>query len=187
MEHNGDVSSCDHYVEPDYRLGNIATTSFTELLAQPAQRAFGRAKRTSLPRQCQECPVRWVCNGGCPKDRFATSSDGEPGLNYLCAGYYNFFMHLWGSNRFSLPDDDGVAPRHEGVDRAGSRESARDATQEVCPELDPGAVRCLELQVGEAHATEVGSCRDRYGVRGEVVGEGQLDGDPVAIGRHHDM
>ncbi|MHB1008644.1 MAG: anaerobic sulfatase maturase [Propionibacteriaceae bacterium] len=95
MEHNGDVYSCDHYVEPDFRLGNIATASFTELLTQPAQRAFGRAKRTTLPTQCQECPVRWACNGGCPKDRFATTADGEPGLNYLCAGYYSFFTHVW--------------------------------------------------------------------------------------------
>ena len=95
MEHNGDVYSCDHYVEPDFRLGNIATDSFAELLAQPKQRAFGRDKRTTLPRQCLDCPVRWVCNGGCPKDRFAITPDGEPGLNYLCAGYYSFFTHIW--------------------------------------------------------------------------------------------
>lgn len=95
MEHNGDVYSCDHFVEPDYRLGNIAADSFTELLALPQQRQFGRDKRTTLPRQCRECPVRWVCNGGCPKDRFATTADGEPGLNYLCAGYYRFFTHAW--------------------------------------------------------------------------------------------
>ncbi len=95
MEHNGDVYSCDHYVEPDYRLGNIADGSFAGLLAMPQQRSFGRDKRTTLPRQCRECPVRWVCNGGCPKDRFATTADGEPGLNYLCAGYYGFFTHAW--------------------------------------------------------------------------------------------
>ncbi len=95
MEHNGDVYSCDHYVEPDYRLGSITTDAFADLLALPQQRQFGRDKRTTLPRQCLECPVRWACNGGCPKDRFTTTSDDEPGLNYLCAGYYQFFTHAW--------------------------------------------------------------------------------------------
>ncbi|MHB1010439.1 MAG: anaerobic sulfatase maturase [Propionibacteriaceae bacterium] len=93
MEHNGDVYSCDHYVEPDYRLGNIHDQSFPELLALPQQRQFGRDKRTQLPLQCIECPVRWACNGGCPKDRFGTTRDGEPSLNYLCEGYYTFFSH----------------------------------------------------------------------------------------------
>ncbi len=93
MEHNGDVYSCDHYVEPDYRLGTIAADTFGDLMALPQQRDFGRAKRTALPRQCRECSVRWACHGGCPKDRFATTADGEPGLNYLCAGYFRFFSH----------------------------------------------------------------------------------------------
>lgn len=86
MEHNGDVYSCDHFVEPGYRLGNIATESFTDLLTKPAQRVFGRNKRTDLPPKCLECPVRWACNGGCPKDGFANTADGEPGLNFLCEG-----------------------------------------------------------------------------------------------------
>ncbi|MDN5571089.1 MAG: anaerobic sulfatase maturase [Propionibacteriaceae bacterium] len=94
MEHNGDVYSCDHFVEPEYRLGNVATDSFGQMLALPQQREFGRSKRTALPRQCIECPVRWACHGGCPKDRFATTRDGEPGLNYLCAGYYAFYSHI---------------------------------------------------------------------------------------------
>lgn len=94
MEHNGDVYSCDHFVEPDYRLGNVATHRFLELLELPKQREFGRSKRAALPSQCQECSVRWVCHGGCPKDRFATTSTGEPGLNYLCVGYYQFYNHI---------------------------------------------------------------------------------------------
>lgn len=94
MEHNGDVYSCDHYVEPDYRLGNVATDRFGDMLGSGFQREFGRSKRTALPRQCVECPVRWACHGGCPKDRFATTSDGEPGLNYLCAGYFGFYTHV---------------------------------------------------------------------------------------------
>ena len=93
MEHNGDVYSCDHYVEPGYRLGNVARDDFAAMLNSDAQRAFGRSKRTALPTQCQECPVRWACHGGCPKDRFATTADGEPGLNYLCPGYDAFYTH----------------------------------------------------------------------------------------------
>ena len=93
MEHNGDIYACDHYVEPGYLLGNLQTMSFASALEHPAQREFGRSKRTNLPTQCVKCPVRWACHGGCPKDRFCITTDGEPGLNYLCAGYYSFFNH----------------------------------------------------------------------------------------------
>ena len=93
MESNGDVYSCDHFVEPRYRLGNIHQTHLRELVASPAQRAFGQAKLDSLTAQCQRCEVRPVCNGGCPKDRFAASRDGEPGQNYLCPGLELFFTH----------------------------------------------------------------------------------------------
>lgn len=74
VEHNGDVYSCDHYVETGYKLGNVADTSLQAMLGSPRQREFGRAKRTALPDQCIECPVRWACHGGCPKDRFATTA-----------------------------------------------------------------------------------------------------------------
>lgn len=94
LEHNGDVYSCDHYVEPDYRLGNIAESRLDDLADSPAQVAFGRAKRDSLPRHCRECPVLFACNGGCPRNRFVTTPEGEPGLNYLCAGYRSFFEHI---------------------------------------------------------------------------------------------
>jgi uncharacterized protein len=93
LESNGDVYSCDHFVEPRYRLGNIHETHLLELVASPAQRAFGQAKRDSLTEQCKNCPVRPVCNGGCPKDRFALSRDGESGHNYLCPGLELFFTH----------------------------------------------------------------------------------------------
>lgn len=93
VEHNGDTYSCDHYVEPGYRLGNVTRDSFPAMLGSAPQRAFGAAKRTTLPAQCVRCPVRWACHGGCPKDRFATTADGEPGLNHLCAGYFDFFSH----------------------------------------------------------------------------------------------
>ena len=95
LEHNGDVYSCDHFVEPDYLLGNItAGTTLLQLVASPEQRRFGQDKHDSLPGYCQNCDVRFACNGGCPKDRFTTTPDGEPGLHYLCAGYQRFFRHI---------------------------------------------------------------------------------------------
>ncbi len=93
VEHNGDFYSCDHYVEPEYRLGNICETTLTELLEGERQKEFGYAKRETLPRYCRECEVLDMCNGGCPKDRIIKAPDGEPGLNYLCAGYKQFFTH----------------------------------------------------------------------------------------------
>jgi len=94
LEHNGDVYSCDHFVEPGHLLGNIGTTHVVELLASPKQRAFGRAKADSLPRHCLDCDVRFACNGECPRNRFIRTPDGEAGLNYLCAGYKAFFHHI---------------------------------------------------------------------------------------------
>ncbi|MFN8036372.1 MAG: anaerobic sulfatase maturase [Acidimicrobiia bacterium] len=94
LEHNGDVYSCDHFVEPEHLLGNIMTTHVVELVASPQQRAFGRAKADSLPRYCRDCDVRFACNGECPKNRFLSTPDGEAGLNYLCAGYKAFFGHV---------------------------------------------------------------------------------------------
>jgi uncharacterized protein len=94
MEHTGDLYSCDHFVEPAYKLGNIRETRMIDLIALPKQRAFGEAKRDSLPRYCLECDVRFACHGGCPKDRFATTPDGEPGLHYLCPSYKAFFGHV---------------------------------------------------------------------------------------------
>ncbi len=93
LEHNGDLYSCDHFVEPDYLLGNIHKTHMLTLLATPQQRKFGQDKQDTLTRQCQDCKVRHLCNGGCPKDRFSTSRDGEENHNYLCAGLEKFFMH----------------------------------------------------------------------------------------------
>jgi uncharacterized protein len=95
LEHNGDLYSCDHYVEPDYLLGNIKETHMIELVASDQQRKFGQDKQDSLPRYCRECEVKFACNGGCPRNRFIQTPDGgEPGLNYLCAGYKLFFNHV---------------------------------------------------------------------------------------------
>jgi len=93
LEHNGDLYSCDHFVEPRFKLGNIHQTHMLQLVASPDQRKFGDNKRDTLTTQCQECKVRHLCNGGCPKDRFALSRDGQPGQNYLCPGLELFFMH----------------------------------------------------------------------------------------------
>ncbi len=94
LEHNGDLYSCDHYVEPDHLLGNIGETPMIELVASDQQRRFGLAKRDTLPSYCRSCEVRFACHGGCPRNRFATTPDGEEGLNYLCPGYKRFFNHV---------------------------------------------------------------------------------------------
>jgi len=94
LEHNGDLYSCDHYVEPGYRLGNIRETPMGELVDSPKQRAFGQHKFDSLPKYCRQCEVLFACYGECPRNRFITTPDGEPGLNYLCAGYKLFFNHI---------------------------------------------------------------------------------------------
>ena len=94
LEHNGDLYSCDHFVEPDYLLGNIQETHMIDLVASDQQRKFGADKRDTLPKYCLECDVRFACHGGCPRNRFIKTPDGEPGLNYLCAGYKLFFHHV---------------------------------------------------------------------------------------------
>ena len=94
LEHNGDLYACDHYVYPEYRLGNVTREPLAELVASPAQRRFGADKSATLPRQCRECDVRFACNGECPKHRFARTADGEEGLSYLCPSYKRFFKHV---------------------------------------------------------------------------------------------
>ena len=93
VEHNGDVFSCDHFVDGKHRLGNIRETRLAELIESPTQLGFGRAKWDTLPRYCLSCEVLDMCHGGCPKDRFRQTPDGQAGLNYLCAGYKRFFTH----------------------------------------------------------------------------------------------
>ena len=93
MEFNGDVYSCDHFVFPQYKLGNIHQQTLVEMMYGDKEFAFGEAKFSSLPRQCKQCKWLFACNGECPKNRFATTADGERGLNYLCEGYHQFFEH----------------------------------------------------------------------------------------------
>jgi len=127
LEHNGDLYACDHYVEPRYRLGNIHEQHMLELVASPAQRRFGLDKRDTLTHQCQQCEVRAVCNGGCPKDRFVTSRDGEPGHNYLCEGLYRFFTHTQPAMRLMAGlFSDGRAPA-EIMEWMAAEDRKRDA------------------------------------------------------------
>ena len=94
MEHNGDVYSCDHFVFPEYKLGNIRDQSLIDMLYGEKQQAFSRLKHISLPRQCKECDMEFACHGECPKNRFEKDKYGEPGLNYLCQGYYQYYSHV---------------------------------------------------------------------------------------------
>ena len=93
IEHDGAVYCCDHFVDKNHQIGSIQQTEFKRLLNSPFQREFGKAKWSFLPRYCKQCEVLDMCNGGCPKDRFALTPDGEPGLNYLCEGFKQFFVH----------------------------------------------------------------------------------------------
>lgn len=94
MEYNGDVYSCDHFVFPEYKLGNIRTHTLIEMMFSERQQKFGNDKFEKLPKQCRDCKYLFACNGECPKNRFALTADGEPGLNYLCAGYHKYFEHV---------------------------------------------------------------------------------------------
>jgi uncharacterized protein len=94
LEHNGDLFACDHYVYPQYRLGNIITDDLAGMVERSLQSGFGVAKETALPSCCRECPVLAACRGGCPKQRFLETCLGGPGLHYLCAGYRKFFLHI---------------------------------------------------------------------------------------------
>ncbi len=135
IEHNGDFFSCDHFVDNEHHLGNIIETPLVELLESPAQRAFGQAKLGTLPRYCQECEVRAMCNGGCPKNRFIKTQDGEEDLNYLCSGYKRFFTH-------SQPFVSEVAAqwRQQSLERQmasahdmGARTSPKPGRNDPCP------------------------------------------------------
>lgn len=126
VERNGDFYSCDHFVDAEHRLGNILSTPLAQLLDDARQKAFGQAKLDALPRCCRECEVLAMCHGGCPKDRFLVSPEGEPGLNYLCDGYRRFFNHcrpfvaevaaLWRRQQMP-PSSATVAPRHAKIGR----------------------------------------------------------------------
>ncbi|GAM59619.1 arylsulfatase regulatory protein [Vibrio ishigakensis] len=93
MEPTGDVFSCDHYVYPEYKLGNVHERPLDEMAYSAEQQEFGFAKTRTLTEQCQKCDYKFACHGECPKNRFIRTKDGEPGLNYLCAGWHKFYRH----------------------------------------------------------------------------------------------
>jgi uncharacterized protein len=131
LEHTGDLYSCDHFVEPRHRLGNIRMTHMLELISSPQQQQFGLAKRETLPRYCLDCDVRFACHGGCPKDRFLSAPDGEPGLNYLCAGYKDFFHHVDRPMRF-MADRLAAGEAPSDVMRLYAAEDARRGRNDPC-------------------------------------------------------
>lgn len=134
IEHNGDFYSCDHFVDAEHRLGNIREQPLVELLESSAQRAFGRAKLDGLPGYCRACDVRDMCNGGCPKDRFLRTRDGEPGLNYLCAGYKRFFTSCKPFVAALAALRPGPAPaQHVPSAPAADRPSANTGRNDPCP------------------------------------------------------
>ena len=124
MEHTGDLYSCDHFVDPKYLVGNVLDTALPVLVDGERQQGFGLDKKTSLPAYCRECEVRFVCNGGCPKNRFTTTPDGEPGLNVLCEGYRPFFNHIGPAMRYMAD-----ALKHQAPP-AGIMESLANGTDE---------------------------------------------------------
>lgn len=135
LEHNGDFYSCDHFVDTEHYLGNIQETSLVELLESPVQKKFGQAKLDTLPRYCQICEVNSMCNGGCPKNRFLKTPDGEEGLNYLCSGYKHFFTHC---KPFVM--EIAAQWRRQNIERqiqrdetTGTRQAPKTGRNEPCP------------------------------------------------------
>ena len=139
LEHNGDLYSCDHFVEPGYLLGNVLKNPMIELVAGEKQRKFGRDKWESLPQYCRDCHYIFACNGECPKNRFIKTPDGEPGLNYLCVGYKTFFRH---SDRYMRimakllrkgQTCDGIMKILEREQTRSMRDGAKIGRNDLCP------------------------------------------------------
>jgi uncharacterized protein len=128
LEHNGDLYVCDHFVEPQHRLGNILESPLVDMANSAQQREFGRAKRDTLPPMCRLCAVRFACQGGCPKDRLLTAPNGEPGLNTLCAGYKAFFAHIDGPMKMMVEELHARHPPANVMFRLAKREAERPFT-----------------------------------------------------------
>jgi uncharacterized protein len=139
LEHNGDLYVCDHFVEPNYYLGNILKTPMIELVASDKQRKFGQDKADTLPQYCRQCEVLHICNGECPKNRFIETPDGEEGLNYLCEGYKAFFKHADGAmktmaeliRRGRLAEE--VMQSHTSPDAMNATGEIKAGRNEPCP------------------------------------------------------
>jgi uncharacterized protein len=137
IEHNGDLYSCDHYVYPENKLGNIMESPLGSLIGSEQQRQFGRDKLDRLPQYCLNCDVRFACNGECPKHRFIKTPDGEDGLNYLCAGYKQFFHHIDPYMRFMANELAGQRPPANVMAWAKERDAGfpaiRPGRNDACP------------------------------------------------------
>ncbi len=125
IEHNGDLYSCDHFVYPEYRLGNVRDMSIRHMVESAQQTKFGLDKHDTLPKYCRECEFRFACNGGCPKQRFITTPDGEEGLNYLCKGYKIFFGHVDPYMRFMADELRGRRPAANVMDWVRQQDAAK--------------------------------------------------------------
>jgi uncharacterized protein len=129
IEHNGDIYSCDHFVDHDHMLGNIQEVPVSELVNGDRQRQFGRDKRETLPEYCRKCPFLFACRGECPKNRFAVTPDGEPGLNYLCRGYRMFFSHIGSPMKFMVKElSAGRAPANVMKFTTGKRTTGSESS-----------------------------------------------------------
>lgn len=136
LEHNGDVYSCDHFVSPEYLLGNLTQTPLLQIVTSGRQHAFGLAKRDALPPKCLSCDVRFACHGGCPKDRFAARPGDDPALNYLCPGYLAYFRHIDRPMRLLADLLDGGRPAEDVMEilaRERADAAASVGRNEPCP------------------------------------------------------
>lgn len=144
IEHNGDLYCCDHFVEPEYHLGNIHDLPIVEMANSDRQREFGAAKEKTLPNYCRECEVRFICNGGCPKNRIIETPDGEAGLNYLCAGYRKFFnfidpyMKRMATELKARRPAANIMPMLKAERQGRAVEPARDPREQSSPVTAPG-------------------------------------------------
>ena len=133
IEHNGDLYSCDHFVYPEYNLGNVRYQSIREMVVSPLQEKFGQDKADTLPNYCLECDFKFACNGGCPKQRFSHTPDGEEGLNYLCQGYKILFSHIDPYLRFMANELRYGRPAANVMDWARHQDAAREASRAKSP------------------------------------------------------
>jgi uncharacterized protein len=127
LEHSGDFFPCDHFVDGPHKLGNIREKSLRQMLDSEPLQSFGSAKREVLPRYCRQCEVLTMCNGGCPKYRFIQTPDGEPGLNYLCAGLKRFFLHS------RAPIAAMISKQREAAPRPRPAVTAKAGRNDLCP------------------------------------------------------
>ena len=141
IEHNGDLYSCDHFVYPDYRLGNVHDIDIRDMVDSPPQKKFGQDKEDTLPEYCVKCDYRFACNGGCPKQRFTRTPKGESGLNYLCKGYKMFFSHADPYMRFMANEVAQGRPaanvmkwaRHMDAQKEAARKRVDPGRNDPCP------------------------------------------------------